>query len=398
MAKRAHFHRHFTSVEGGTSTADATAPLDSGTTAAPLDSGTTATVGAGASTATVESGASTATVGSGATTATVGSADTSGLATSSSALAHEGVNLSGGEFGYASETPWKSGTQIGIDYEYPTNQEIDYFTAQGMNTFRLPVHAQHLLDASKADDLSIVSSLIDHAAAKGATVILDVQDFGYTATGKLIGHDAGSVTEFANEWASIAEVFKDKPNVMFDLMNEPHSQTATEWLSGANAAIQAIRDQGATQKILVPGSYWDGAHSWVSSDNDTVIGTGVHDPQNNFAFEVHQYLDPNYGGETSAVVRGTGSTLLQEATDWARANHAQLFLGEFGFASDQASMTEGKALSDFTHANADVWLGQTYWAAGPGWGDYMFSVEPLGLGTAHETDRPQLAVLTEYLI
>jgi endoglucanase len=308
-------------------------------------------------------------------------------------LQYEGVNLSGGEFGVI--TPWASGTTIGRDYAYPTTQEIDYFTSEGMNTFRVPFKAQHLLDSTKADDIAELHHLIDHAATKGATVILDMHDYGYTMSGKLIGRDAGSVTEVADEWATIAAEFKDHSNVMFGLMNEPNQQTATEWLAGANAAIQAIRDQGATQQILVPGSYGDGAWSWVSSDNDTVIGTGIKDPLNNYVFEVHQYLDSDHSGTDNTVVPGAGSTTLVEATDWARTHGAQLFLGEFGFASDSASMTEGKALVDYMHANADVWKGSTYWGAGPWWGDYMFSVEPSGLGTSNVVDKPQMTVLED---
>jgi endoglucanase len=318
-------------------------------------------------------------------------------------LQYEGVVLNGGEFNSDSNLDdWSNNSPdyggLGSNYTYPNTQEIDYFVSTGMNTFKVPFHAQNLLDETKADDIRIITELVDYAASKGAIIIIGPHDFGYTYTGKLIGHDAGSVAEFASEWTSIASVFKDKQNVMFLLMTEPNKQTATEWLQGANAAIQAIRDTGATQKILVPGSYWSGGWSWVSSDNDTVVGLGVKDPLHNYAFEVHQYLDADFSGSNNSVVHGSGSTTLQEVTDWARSHGEELFLGEFGFASDAASITEGKALNDFTHANSDVWIGQTYWGAGPWWGDYMFSIEPTGLGTATVTDKPQMSVLDDYLL
>ena len=49
-----------------------------------------------------------------------------------------------------------------------------------------------------------------------------------------------------------------------------------------------------------------GAWTWVSSDNDTVVGLGVKDPLNNYVFEVHQYLDADGGGGTTplSLVRG----------------------------------------------------------------------------------------------
>ena len=45
-------------------------------------------------------------------------------------------------------------------------------------------------------------------------------------------------------------------------MNEPHDVPATQWLASANAAIAAIRETGATNLVLVPGTIWTGAHSW----------------------------------------------------------------------------------------------------------------------------------------
>ena len=49
---------------------------------------------------------------------------------------------------------------------------------------------------------------------------------------------------------------------------------------------------------------------------------------------------------------------------------------------------------DHLKANHDVWEGWTYWAAGPRWGDYRFTVEP----TADGRDRPQMAVLQEHFV
>jgi endoglucanase len=320
---------------------------------------------------------------------------------------YEGVNINGGEFGPVNgdwrDQPWLAGTTLGTHYVYPSNQELDYFISKGMNTFRVPFKALHIMDVSAADDFAELDRVVDYAASKGATILLDMHDYGYTYTGKLIGRDADSNTEFASQWWTVASHFKTDANVLFGLMNEPHAQTATEWLSGANAAIAAIRAVGATQKILVPGSYWDGAASWVSSDNDTIVGTGVKDALNNYAFEVHQYLTID-GSGSAPLVPGAGSTRLVEVTQWARANNADLFLGEFAFTSDDAYMAEGKALIEYMHDNSDVWIGSTYWGAGRWWGDYAFSVEPTGfkygapLPGATIIDKPQMSILDDYLL
>jgi endoglucanase len=46
----------------------------------------------------------------------------------------------------------------------------------------------------------------------------------------------------------------------------------------------------------------------------------------------------------------------------------------------------------YVEANSDVWSGWTWWAAGPWWGSYMYSIEPNG-----GTDQPQMATLAPYL-
>jgi endoglucanase len=303
-----------------------------------------------------------------------------------------GVNLAGGEFG--------SGLQLWTDYTYPSEQELDYYASKGFRVFRIPVKARRLLTAEPSyrdEDIAVLLRLTDYAARKGTHVILDMHDYGRSYSGKLIGKDAGSIEEFASSWRLISEKFKDRPNVILGLMNEPNEQNASEWLEGANAAINSIREIGAGQLILVSGSYWSGAHSWVSSDNDTVM-LGVVDPIDNCAFEVHQYLDPRSSGDPKEqVVPGKGTTAAEPFTRWLRANNKKGFLGEFGFTPEPAYMAEGMALLQHVSDNRDVYIGFAYWAGGPWWGDYPFSLEPADLGTLNPTDRPQLSILTRYL-
>ena len=306
-----------------------------------------------------------------------------------------GVNLSVGEFG--------SGQRLWFDYGYPNTAEIDYYAAKGFKVFRIPFRANRLFDKSASGSLSFRSDraalekLIDHAASKHTFVILDMHDYGMSISGKLIGRDPGAAAEFARCWGRIGAWLKRKPNVIFALMNEPNKQSATEWLRGANAAIRAIREAGAGQTILVPGSYWDGAHSWVKTDNDTVM-LGVRDPINNYAYEAHQYLDTYSTGDPSMpAVRGMGAVAAKPFTDWLRANGKRGFIGEFGFTAASQSVTEGNALAKHLWQNRDVYLGFSYWAGGPWWGDYAFAVEPKNIGTANVTDRPQMGVLRRYL-
>ncbi len=299
-----------------------------------------------------------------------------------------GINVSGAELNAKK-------SRINFDYVFPSIKEIEYFRGKGFRYFRIPVLMHRLfqfdagqINSTPTTDWKLLVALIDKASTLDAVVIVDFHQFGRTQSG-LIGRDAAATEEFVAAWSETAKLLKDRSNVIFNLMNEPHEQTAEEWLPAANAAIAAIRQAGAKQLLLVPGSHWTGAHSWTKTDNARVM-SGVVDPAQNFAYDVHQYLDADSSGTSPKEVAGSGSERLKAFSEWARQNHAHGFLGEFGFSSSEAGLREGAALLKYMSDNRDVWIGWTYWAAGPWWGDYMYSVEPKS-----GIDRPQLDILVQ---
>ena len=300
-----------------------------------------------------------------------------------------GINLASGSFG-------SKGNRREHNYTYPKRSDIDYFVSKGFKVFRIGFLAERVVAPDGAggftptEDLRILRDLVDYAATKDTSVILDMHDYGMSVSGKLIGVDSGSVEEFANAWKTIAREVSRRPNVIFGLMNEPNKQSAQDWLKGANAATAAIRDAGAYQLVLVPGSHWDSAFAWTKNDNATAM-LGFQDPVNNYVFEVHQYLDSDGSGTHTTVVPGAGSERLDAFTGWARKNGVRAFLGEFGWAANAPAEKEGRDMLCYMHRNKDVWLGWSYWAAGPWWGDYMFSVQP-----KDGVDKPQMRILTEF--
>ena len=131
--------------------------------------------------------------------------------------------------------------------------------------------------------------------------------------------------------------YRNKP-VIYNLTNEPHDQEKALLVSVQNEAIAAIRDAGATQLVLASGGAWSGAHSWESSGNAEAM-LGIRDPRNNFAFDVHQYLDQNASGTSGTCVANSGNRLTV-FTAWARKNGKRGFLGEFGGGANSACNTD----------------------------------------------------------
>ncbi len=325
-------------------------------------------------------------------------------------LGYFGVNLAGAEFG--TEIP---GT-LGWDYTYPTFEEVDYYMSKGMNTFRLPFLWERMQtslgDGLKASEFAAMDAFVSYATSKGASVILDPHDYGAYYGEPIDGNDSSVTTaDFADFWGKLASRYKDDDHVIFGLMNEPPGfsdatrpgVTTATWLDVANAAISAIRAAGANNLILVPGNGYDGAWSWSENfygeANATVMG-GVVDSANNFAYEVHQYLDlgtvpgvPDYSG-TETNVDGLAGALqgLTDFAQWLRDHDAKGFLGEFGVSAGAPQLAALDDVLDNLDENSDVWLGWTAWAGGPWWGDYAFSLEPDANG-----DKPQMAILEAHI-
>ncbi len=312
-----------------------------------------------------------------------------------SGITYRGVNLSIAEFG-ENHLPGNYGT----DYIYPTNAELDYFIGKGMNTFRLPFRWERLQREQFVpffnDELDRLRGFVNAATNRGATVILDPHNYS-RYYGFVIGESTVPTAAFADFWSRLANEFKFNPLVIFGLMNEPRDMTTELWLQNANSAIAAIRDSGATNLILVPGNGYTGAHSWNQDYYGTPNGTvmlNVFDPLDNYAFEVHQYLDQNHSGTSALCVSSTiGSQRLADFTQWLENNDKQGFLGEFGGGSNQTCLNAIGDMLGYLHTHSDVWLGWTYWAAGPWWGDYFTSIEPENNGT----DKPQMNALEPYL-
>ena len=323
-----------------------------------------------------------------------------------------GVNLAGAEFGH-NNLP---GT-YNQHYTYPTQAEVNYFRTNGMNVVRLPFRWERLQQTTNAalnsTELGRLHGFVSATTAKGVHVILEPHNFARyfpdpgnfqsSAQGLIGSYYPNSV--FSNFWWRVAGIYKTNQLVIFNLMNEPNSMPTEQWVSAANAAIAGIRAAGATNTIHVPGNQWTGAHAWTANYYGTpnsVAMLGIVDPANNVVFEVHQYLDSDSSGTTTNIVNANiGVTRISAFTSWLRTNNKRGFLGEFAVANSTvgsgATLIGDEALTNmlsYIATNADVWEGWAWWAAGPWWGEYMFTLEPLNLNQpaslTHRTAMPEL--------
>jgi len=313
-------------------------------------------------------------------------------------LTLRGVSLSSAEWGSAIPGVF------GQDYIYPTHDEVDYFVGKGMTILRIPFLWERLQLALNGplDDAELgrLDDIVNYAAAAGANVLLDPHNYA-AYDGNVIGYGGVTAAAFADFWGKLADHFKALPQAYFGLMNEPHSVTGqtlktADWVAAANGAIQAIRATGATNTIMVSGNGYDTASGW----NDNWYGTpnahellSIVDPLDKVVFEAHQYMDSDGSGTHPTCVSATvGSSRLSAFTGWLRSSKKHGFLGEFGAGTDATCLSAIDDMLKHVEAYDDVYVGWTWWAAGPWWGPYFSSVEPDG-----GKDKPQMGVLSNHL-
>jgi endoglucanase len=317
-------------------------------------------------------------------------------------VALTGVNLAGADFG--------EGNLPGVyeeDYIYPSAADVDLFLERGVNVFRVPFRWERLQPtlngAFDPVELGRLDTLVRYITKHGAKVVLDPHNYARYA-GQVVGIDIPAST-LGDFWGRLAKLYKKNRGVVFGLMNEPNSMPTEVWLDDANVAIAAIRAAGARNLVLVPGNAWTGARQW--DDNwygtpNAVAMLGIVDSADNFAFDVHQYFDidasgryevPAYAGAPSPCESTIVGTLrIALFTAWLRETGNRGFIGEFGAPNDPTCLAAMDDMLQTLDASRDVFLGWTYWAAGPWWGDYLLSVQPNDDGT----DKPQFAVLAPY--
>lgn len=304
-------------------------------------------------------------------------------------LQYMGVNLSGLEFGTGVGT-------INTNYVLPGENNYSYWSQEvGSNIVRLPFTWERLQPqlggALDQNYLSYLKQSVSYAEAHGMSIILDLHNYG------LYNGQLATAAQLSDVWTKLGQTFKGDSSVWFDIMNEPNNVSATQWENITQQAVNAIRAAGIDNKILLEGTAWSGAHSWISSGNAAAF-SNFKDPANNYAFDVHQYLDSDSSGTSATAVPGSGSTRLVDVTKWAESTGQKLFLGETGLANNAGSETEMKAMINYMNQHSGAWLGMTLWGAGPWWGsNYIYNINPTGLGTSSVANAQDINDLLSYL-
>ncbi|MEJ2208869.1 MAG: cellulase family glycosylhydrolase [Anaerolineae bacterium] len=142
---------------------------------------------------------------------------------------------------------------------------FEELAASGANVVRLPVHP-HTWTENPDYLWRYLDPAVGWAGELGLYVIVDWHSIGNVETGQaplmpeLYSHTEEMTLDF---WTQVAGYFRDAPNVLFEVFNEPQGISAGAWQAAASELVSTIRGQGAAQPAIVGGIDYARDLSWV---------------------------------------------------------------------------------------------------------------------------------------
>lgn len=309
-------------------------------------------------------------------------------AQASELLRFAGVNIAGFDFGCGTDGTCVASGAVPPIYQLSgidgLGQMQHFVNDDGYNVFRLPVGWQYLTNDQMVGVLDETqfanyNKLVSDCLSTGAHCVIDIHNYA-RYNGQVIGQGGPSNEVFAELWSNIASHWKNETKVIFGVMNEPHDiPSITTWAESVQSAVTAIRKAGATtQMILIPGTDYTSAKTFVSSGSADALGK-VQNPDGTFTniiMDVHKYLDYDGVGANAECVTNAIEDTWQPLATWLRANGRQAFNTETGGGNVDSCV--GYLLQEIGYqANqSDVILGYVGWAAGSFSTSYVLSQVP----------------------
>lgn len=291
-----------------------------------------------------------------------------------SSLVPWGVNFGAGAGG-SSVVP---GT-ININYSYGTTAQVDMAYFYGAREFRIPVLEERLLSAATGGTVSAnfatyLKPIIDYILTlPGTKIIIDKHSYGTFFGAKFQSDQVANAVAF---WDDVFGEYKGNPRFIPSMQNEPKDaftaaeftgttseitqQRASAWWAVVRAWINAMGADGWTQKVIVPGMFYQGASSWFTEFNAAGASLLTTAQKAKAIVEVHQYMDA--GGGTTTNVGSDALNRFDGVFVHARENGYKVQIGETAFPNNAAGDALYAPFYQKFQDNADVLNGITLWA------------------------------------
>ena len=204
---------------------------------------------------------------------------------------------------------------------------------------------------SASDYISkILKPTVDYLASKGVYAIID-----YHQIDNAVGARSTEAVEF---WTTVAPVFANYTNVLYEPFNEPIDTTtaAATFAQTAQQWVTTIRT-GAPNNVIIVGN-----QTWCQKPNDLIASNGV--TGSNLVYTAHIYPG-NWPGKTNAFPTQVSTAIAK----------APIFITEWGYQTTgtgnlSAQDSWGTDLQTTLNGDGASW---TAWVADASWGPPMFS-------------------------
>jgi len=292
-----------------------------------------------------------------------------------------GVNTAGYDFSVSTDGDF-SGTG-----DAPPTSQYTHFSAEGANLYRIPFAWQLMTPTLGGTINSTFFSEYDTTVQAALSsdsdvyVIVDLHNYARW-NGDIIGQGGPTNAQFASIWTQLASEYGTNDRIIFGIMNEPHDLNVTEWVASVQYVVNAIRAEGATNYLLLPGSSYSSAEALPTEAGPYLVD--VTDPlgsTDKLLFDVHQYLDSDNSGTSATCVTNNTGVLETLVTFLKDNGNRQAILSETGGGETTSCYTYlGEELAYVKSAYPNL-VGFSVWAAGAFDTSYVLSVTPYSNGT-----------------
>ena len=138
-------------------------------------------------------------------------------------------------------------------------------------------------------------------------------------------------TSWKDMWVNIAERYIDKTSLLFDIWNEPHNISDSEWRNEAQECVNRIRNAGNDAIILISSTDWGHGGIWWAVGNPITGG--------NIAYTLHWYQDWTPGPSSELGIK----MWLFVRGWWTITKFAPVITGEFNVANETAALSSQEA-------------------------------------------------------
>ena len=214
--------------------------------------------------------------------------------------------------------------------------------------------------------VTILRNFVDQCEKRGLAVVLNLH--------KSVGNycdiyeevtllSSGALQDnFVSMWEYLEDVFSDKKDVWFELLNEVRGTEADAWNALASRTVKVLRAKNPTRGIVLGSACWNAPgqlKNLVTFDDDNILYTfhcydpfefthqrGVLQPQNLYynrvmpypCEDIERYNDYHrlvageecHYGARKAMDKSYLAEVLQPAFDFAAEHPGRVWCGEFG--------------------------------------------------------------------